>query len=179
LTIEGVAKNGVLSPVQREFIEHGALQCGFCTPAVVLAGEALLRHKPSPTRQDIVEAIEGILCRCTGYRQIVDAVLDASKRKPLMRQDTGRLRDEGQRNLTRKEIGFGRLLSGCLRIGLQHLGEHVFVLFFQFGRPLPRNLDNIDALSFQCVVEDLQSDVDHPQLRGEQFQYLLHQTAPC
>jgi carbon-monoxide dehydrogenase small subunit len=80
-TIEGVAKNGVLSPVQREFIEHGALQCGFCTPAVVLAGEALLRRKPSPTRQDVVEAIEGILCRCTGYRQIVDAVLDASKRK--------------------------------------------------------------------------------------------------
>jgi carbon-monoxide dehydrogenase small subunit len=82
VTIEGIAKNGVLSPVQREFIEHGALQCGFCTPAVVLASEALLRRKPSPTREDVVEAIEGILCRCTGYRQIVDAVLDASKMKP-------------------------------------------------------------------------------------------------
>jgi len=82
VTIEGIAKDGVLSPVQREFIEHGALQCGFCTPAVVLAGEALLRRKPSPTREDVVEAVEGILCRCTGYRQIVDAVLDASKMKP-------------------------------------------------------------------------------------------------
>jgi len=82
VTIEGIAKDGVLSPVQREFIEHGALQCGFCTPAVVLASEALLRRKPSPTREDVVEAVERILCRCTGYRQIVDAVLDASKMKP-------------------------------------------------------------------------------------------------
>ena len=81
-TIEGIAKDGVLSNIQREFIEHGALQCGFCTPAAVLAAEALLRRNPSPTREDVVEAIEGILCRCTGYRQIVDAILDASKKNP-------------------------------------------------------------------------------------------------
>lgn len=81
-TIEGIAKEGVLSNVQRKFIEHGALQCGFCTPAVVLAAEALLRHNPSPTREDVVEAIEGVLCRCTGYRQIIDAILDASNMKP-------------------------------------------------------------------------------------------------
>jgi carbon-monoxide dehydrogenase small subunit len=80
-TIEGIAKEGVLSNVQRKFIEYGALQCGFCTPAAVLAGEALLKRNPSPTREDVVEAIEGILCRCTGYRQIVDAILDASKMK--------------------------------------------------------------------------------------------------
>lgn len=80
-TIEGIAKDGVLSPVQRKFIEHGALQCGFCTPAAVLAAEALLKRNPSPTREDAIEAIEGILCRCTGYRQIVDAILDASKMK--------------------------------------------------------------------------------------------------
>jgi len=78
-TIEGIAKDGVLSPVQRKFIEHGALQCGFCTPAAVLAAEALLKRNPSPTREDVIEAIEGILCRCTGYRQMVDAILDASK----------------------------------------------------------------------------------------------------
>jgi aerobic-type carbon monoxide dehydrogenase small subunit (CoxS/CutS family) len=78
-TIEGIAKDGVLSPVQRKFIEHGALQCGFCTPAVVLAAEALLKRNLSPTREDAVEAIEGVLCRCTGYRQIIDAILDASK----------------------------------------------------------------------------------------------------
>jgi len=78
-TIEGIAKDGVLSAVQRKFIEHGALQCGFCTPAAVLAAEALLKRNPSPTREEVIEAIEGILCRCTGYRQIVDAILDASK----------------------------------------------------------------------------------------------------
>ena len=80
-TIEGIAKDGVLSPIQRKFIEHGALQCGFCTPAAVLAGEALLKRNSSPTREDVVEAIEGVLCRCTGYRQIIDAILEASKIK--------------------------------------------------------------------------------------------------
>jgi len=80
-TIEGIAKDGVLSPVQRKFIEHGALQCGFCTPAAVLAAEALLKRSPSPTREEVVESIEGVLCRCTGYRQIVDAILDAAKMK--------------------------------------------------------------------------------------------------
>jgi aerobic-type carbon monoxide dehydrogenase small subunit (CoxS/CutS family) len=80
-TIEGIAKDGVLSPIQTKFIEHGAVQCGFCTPAAVLAGEALLKRNPSPTREDVVEAIEGVLCRCTGYRQIIDAILEASKIK--------------------------------------------------------------------------------------------------
>jgi carbon-monoxide dehydrogenase small subunit len=80
-TIEGIAKEGVLSPIQRKFIEHGALQCGFCTPAAVLAGEALLKRNSSPTREDVIEAIEGVLCRCTGYRQIIDAILEASKMK--------------------------------------------------------------------------------------------------
>lgn len=80
-TIEGIAKDGVLSPVQRKFVEHGALQCGFCTPAAVLAAEALLKRNPSPTREEVVEAIEGVLCRCTGYRQIVDAILDAARMK--------------------------------------------------------------------------------------------------
>jgi len=80
-TIEGIARDGVLSNVQRKFIEHGALQCGFCTPAAVLAAEALLKRNPSPTRDEVVEAIEGVLCRCTGYRQIVDAILDASTMK--------------------------------------------------------------------------------------------------
>ena len=80
-TIEGIAKEGVLTPIQRKFIEHGALQCGFCTPAAVLAGEALLKRNQSPTREDVIEAIEGVLCRCTGYRQIIDAILEASKIK--------------------------------------------------------------------------------------------------
>jgi len=78
-TIEGLARDGRLTPVQRAFIEHAAVQCGFCSPAFILAGEALLARKPSPTREDVVEAIGGILCRCTGYRQVVNAILDASR----------------------------------------------------------------------------------------------------
>lgn len=77
-TIEGLSKEGALSPIQTKFIEHGALQCGFCTPAAVLVATALLKRNPSPTREEVVESIEGVLCRCTGYRQIVDAIIDAS-----------------------------------------------------------------------------------------------------
>lgn len=77
-TIEGLSKEGALSPVQAKFIEHGALQCGFCTPAAVLVATALLKRNPTPTREEVIESIEGILCRCTGYRQIVDAIIDAS-----------------------------------------------------------------------------------------------------
>jgi aerobic-type carbon monoxide dehydrogenase small subunit (CoxS/CutS family) len=78
-TIEGLAKDGALSPVQRKFIEFGALQCGFCTPAAVLVATALLKRYPSPTREQVIESIDGVLCRCTGYRQIVDAIMDAAK----------------------------------------------------------------------------------------------------
>jgi carbon-monoxide dehydrogenase small subunit len=80
-TIEGITKDGVLSAVQTKFVEHGALQCGFCTPAAVLAATALLKRNPTPTRADVIEAVDGVLCRCTGYRQIIDAILDASKMK--------------------------------------------------------------------------------------------------
>ena len=78
-TIEGLSKEGALTPLQTKFVEHGALQCGFCTPAAVLAATALLNRNPSPTREEVIEAVEPVLCRCTGYRQIVDAILDASK----------------------------------------------------------------------------------------------------
>ena len=81
-TIEGITKEGALSTIQAKFIEHGALQCGFCTPAAVLVATALLKRNPSPTREQVVESVEGILCRCTGYRQIIDAILDASKINP-------------------------------------------------------------------------------------------------
>ena len=81
-TIEGIAREGALSPVQTKFIEHGALQCGFCTPAAVLVATALLRRNPSPSREQVIESIEGVLCRCTGYRQMIDAIMDASKTTP-------------------------------------------------------------------------------------------------
>lgn len=79
ITIEGLSIGGKLTPVQRAFIEHGALQCGFCTSAFILAAEALLKRNPSPTEEEVKEAISGILCRCTGYRQIIDAILHAAK----------------------------------------------------------------------------------------------------
>ncbi len=78
-TVEGLSRGEELTPVQRAFIEQGAVQCGFCTPAFILAGEALLKHNPRPTEEEVKEAVGGILCRCTGYRQIIDAILDASK----------------------------------------------------------------------------------------------------
>jgi len=78
-TIEGLAKDGELTPVQRAFIKHGAIQCGFCTPAFILVTTALLKRNPNPTEEEVKEAIGGTLCRCTGYRQIIDAILDAAK----------------------------------------------------------------------------------------------------
>jgi len=80
-TVEGLAEGGQLTPVQRAFIKHGAVQCGFCTPALILAAEALLKRNPNPTEEEVKEAVGGILCRCTGYRQIIDAILDAAREK--------------------------------------------------------------------------------------------------
>jgi len=75
VTIEGIqAPDGGPNDLQQAFLEHGATQCGYCTPGMVLAGEALLRHNPQPTREEIRRAIAGNLCRCTGYQQIVDAI---------------------------------------------------------------------------------------------------------
>jgi len=77
-TVEGISGEE-LNAVQKAFIKHGAVQCGFCTPAFIVAATALLKRNPRPTEGEVKEAIGGILCRCTGYRQIIDAILDASK----------------------------------------------------------------------------------------------------
>ncbi len=74
-TVEGLAGDGALSALQRSFIEHGALQCGFCTPGMLMAAHALRLRCPAPTEADVVDALAGNVCRCTGYRQIIDAVL--------------------------------------------------------------------------------------------------------
>jgi aerobic-type carbon monoxide dehydrogenase small subunit (CoxS/CutS family) len=79
-TVEGLAKGEELNAVQQAFVKHGAVQCGFCTPAFIVAATALLKRNPHPTEDEIKEAMGGILCRCTGYRQIIDAILDASKK---------------------------------------------------------------------------------------------------
>lgn len=78
-TIEGIGSGEGLSIIQRCFVESGAIQCGFCTPAMILVGKALLDWNPSPSREEIRRAISGVLCRCTGYRKIVDAIESASK----------------------------------------------------------------------------------------------------
>lgn len=74
ITIEGVANNGDLHPVQQAFLDHDAVHCGFCTPGMVLSAINLLDHNPNPTEFEIREAIAGNLCRCTGYQQIVEAI---------------------------------------------------------------------------------------------------------
>jgi len=79
-TIEGLARGNVLTPVQEAFLEQGAVQCGFCTPGMVLATTALLRSNPQPTEEEIKKALEGHLCRCTGYNKILEAVAQAAKK---------------------------------------------------------------------------------------------------
>ena len=78
-TIEGLAGESRPHPIQEAFAKHGAVQCGYCTPGMVLAASALLRRNPDPTREQIREALSGNLCRCTGYQKIVDAVESAAR----------------------------------------------------------------------------------------------------
>ena len=75
LTIEGLEKNGELDRIQKAFIEYAAVQCGFCTPGMIMSVYALLLENPHPSEQEVRRAISGNICRCTGYQQIVDAVL--------------------------------------------------------------------------------------------------------
>ena len=78
-TIEGLAKGNELDPLQKSFVEKGALQCGYCTPGMILAAKGLLAENPNPTTQEIKEGLAGNLCRCTGYKKILEAVSDAAK----------------------------------------------------------------------------------------------------
>jgi len=73
-TVEGIGSRESLHPLQRSFIEQGAIQCGFCTPGMLMSAKALLEKNPKPTREEIKEAISGNLCRCTGYQQIIEAI---------------------------------------------------------------------------------------------------------
>jgi len=80
LTIEGLSVGINLDPLQESFIKHNALQCGYCTPGMVMSAKALLNRNHHPTEEDVKEALAGNLCRCTGYQRIVDAVLDIAKK---------------------------------------------------------------------------------------------------
>ena len=78
-TARGLATNGKLHPVQEKLIEYGAIQCGYCTPGMALVGKALLDKNPNPTEKEVRMAISGNICRCTGYEQIVEAIMAAAE----------------------------------------------------------------------------------------------------
>lgn len=78
-TIEGIADGSELSPLQQKFVDHGAIQCGFCTPGMIMSATALLEENPNPTEDEVRMGIAGNICRCTGYTKIVEAILDTSK----------------------------------------------------------------------------------------------------
>ena len=86
-TIEGVAKDGELNEIQKAFMNYGAVQCGFCTPGMVLSAAALLEGNPSPTIEEIKKGISGNLCRCTGYNQIVSAIQTCTQSNSAVRAD--------------------------------------------------------------------------------------------
>ncbi len=81
VTVEGLVKDGVLDPIQETIIDQGGVQCGFCTPGMLISARALLNRQPDPSEADIREALVGNLCRCTGYLRIIEAVQEASKRQ--------------------------------------------------------------------------------------------------
>jgi len=79
LTVEGLGEDDALDPIQQSFIEHHAVQCGFCTPGILMSTRALLEENPQPERDEIVKAVSGNLCRCTGYQSIIGAIDAAAK----------------------------------------------------------------------------------------------------
>jgi carbon-monoxide dehydrogenase small subunit len=82
VTIEGIARDGKLDPLQDAFVQHGAIQCGFCSPGMIMTSKAFLSKNPHPTKEEIKGALSGNLCRCTGYVKIIEAVANAEVAEP-------------------------------------------------------------------------------------------------
>lgn len=80
-TIEGLSTNGQPDPLQTAFVNHGAIQCGYCTPGAIMSAKGLLSRNPHPSREEIEEALSGNLCRCTGYKKIIEAVESVAKKE--------------------------------------------------------------------------------------------------
>ena len=80
LTIEGLAQQGKLHPLQQAFIEKGGFQCGFCTPGMLLTAKTMLAENPKPTEEDVIKFMQGNLCRCTGYKKIVESIMAAAEK---------------------------------------------------------------------------------------------------
>ena len=80
VTIEGLGDNGGLHPLQKSFVELGGLQCGFCTPGIIMTAMAILYEEPKPTEEIIKKKLAGNLCRCTGYKKVIEAVMDGAER---------------------------------------------------------------------------------------------------
>ncbi len=89
-TIEGLAKDGALSDLQEAFIRHGAIQCGFCSPGMLLSAERLLARYPDPTDEEIRRGLSGNLCRCTGYQQMTDAIRETAAARRAAAGSTGK-----------------------------------------------------------------------------------------
>ena len=81
LTVEGLGDGDTLDPLQEAFIEHGAVQCGFCTSGMIMSARALLAEDPAPTRERVAHYLRGNLCRCTGYRKVIDAIVACGRRQ--------------------------------------------------------------------------------------------------
>jgi aerobic-type carbon monoxide dehydrogenase small subunit (CoxS/CutS family) len=92
VTIEGLAKDGVLHPMQKAFIDCFAVQCGFCTPGMILAAVAMLNHYPDPTEEQVRDIMRGNICRCTGYTKIIDAIMQA--KEVMKKQAAGEINEE-------------------------------------------------------------------------------------
>ncbi len=172
LTIEGLSADGS-HPVQQAFISCGAVQCGFCTPGMVLASVALLARSPAPTREDVLRGLNGNLCRCTGYVKIVDAVQQAAR--ILAGDKTERIDDAGESSLPRPDA-FGKV-TGRARYAddLRSPDDLVLrVVWAEHAHALLKAIRTEDAKRIEGVVDILTAD-DVP---GTNAYGLIHRNQP-